>query len=148
MPFAFTSASRVITNPENQSATQPSIEMIGSAETRTSPQKMRSPRGSLKASANIVLCVLLAVPGYALNRLSSQVDWRVLVGIPLAFSIVAFFVYRSDKRSAEAGEWRTPESTLHFLALMGGWPGAFLAQRIFRHKTSKQSFQLRNGARL
>lgn len=106
-----------------------------------SQQMNRSPRGGLSASALIVLFVLLVVPGYALTRLASQVDWRWLVGIPLAFSLVAFFVYRSDKRSAEAGEWRVPESTLHFLALMGGWPGAFLAQRIFRHKTSKRSFQ-------
>ena len=68
-------------------------------------------------------------------------DWRILIGVPLALSVVAFFVYRSDKRSAEAGEWRVPEATLHFIALIGGWPGAFLAQRAFRHKTSKLSFQ-------
>ena len=28
------------------------------------------------------------------------------------------------------------------LALLGGWPGAFLAQRYFRHKTQKVSFQI------
>jgi uncharacterized membrane protein YsdA (DUF1294 family) len=65
----------------------------------------------------------------------------VLIGAPLALSVFAFFAYRSDKRRAEAGEWRIPESTLHFVALIGGWPGAFLAQRRFRHKTSKTSFQ-------
>jgi uncharacterized membrane protein YsdA (DUF1294 family) len=30
---------------------------------------------------------------------------------------------------------------LHFLELLGGWPGAYLGQRIFRHKTSKISYQ-------
>ena len=49
--------------------------------------------------------------------------------------------YWRDKRAAEAGRSRLPESTLHLLALLGGWPGAFLAQRMFRHKTAKLSFQ-------
>jgi uncharacterized membrane protein YsdA (DUF1294 family) len=33
-----------------------------------------------------------------------------------------------------------PERTLHVLAFCGGWPGALLGQRQFRHKTSKMSF--------
>lgn len=90
----------------------------------------------------IALCLLLAIPGYALSQLTAQIDWRVLVGAPLALSIFTFFAYRSDKLRAEAGEWRVPEATLHFAALVGGWPGAFLAQRRFRHKTSKVSFQV------
>ena len=36
---------------------------------------------------------------------------------------------------------RTPESTLHLFGLLGGWPGALAAQRLFRHKSSKASFQ-------
>jgi uncharacterized membrane protein YsdA (DUF1294 family) len=38
--------------------------------------------------------------------------------------------------------WRTPEIRLHQLEFLGGWLGAFIAQQVFRHKTSKQSFQL------
>jgi len=64
------------------------------------------------------------------------------LGVPLVLSIFAFFAYRSDKRRAEAGKWRVPESTLHIIEILGGWPGAFLAQRQFRHKTSKVSFQI------
>jgi uncharacterized membrane protein YsdA (DUF1294 family) len=102
----------------------------------------RSTRARFNAGAIATLCLLLVIPSYALSRLGPHVDWRLLVGIPLALSTFAFFAYRSDKRSAESGEWRIPEATLHFLALIGGWPGAFLAQRTFRHKTSKVSFQL------
>jgi len=95
----------------------------------------------LNISAIIVLALLLTIPGYALSRLTPHVDWRILVGAPIALSVLAFLAYRSDKRSAEAGEWRVPGATLHLVALIGGWPGAFLAQRAFRHKTSKASFQ-------
>jgi uncharacterized membrane protein YsdA (DUF1294 family) len=90
----------------------------------------------------LALGLLLCLPAYALSRLAPSVDWRALISVPLALSAFAFFAYRSDKRRAEAGEWRIPESTLHLTALIGGWPGAFLAQRTFRHKTSKTSFQV------
>lgn len=98
--------------------------------------------GRLSLSTVVVLGALLALPGYALARLAPPIDVRALVAAAIALSGFAFLAYRSDKRSAEAGEWRVPESTLHFMALIGGWPGAFLAQRAFRHKTAKASFQV------
>ena len=92
--------------------------------------------------AVIGLSFLLVVPAYALSRFAASVDWRLLTGAPLALSLFTFVAYRSDKRRAEAGEWRIPESTLHLAEFVGGWPGAFLAQRTFRHKTSKTSYQV------
>lgn len=59
----------------------------------------------------------------------------------LVGSVVAFFAYAHDKSAARRSQWRTPESTLHLLALFGGWPGALAAQRLLRHKSSKASFQ-------
>ena len=57
-------------------------------------------------------------------------------------SLLTFILYWSDKRAAENGTQRTPESTLQLLSLIGGWPGGLFAQRIFRHKSTKKSFQL------
>ncbi|HEX6874025.1 MAG TPA: cold shock and DUF1294 domain-containing protein [Nocardioidaceae bacterium] len=57
------------------------------------------------------------------------------------FSGVAFLMYGADKAAAEQGRWRTSESTLHTIALVGGWPGALVARRVFRHKTTKQPFR-------
>jgi uncharacterized membrane protein YsdA (DUF1294 family) len=59
----------------------------------------------------------------------------------VALSGATFFLYGADKSAARRGAWRTPESSLHALSLLGGWPGALAAQRFFRHKTRKQPFQ-------
>jgi len=56
-------------------------------------------------------------------------------------SIAAFAAYGFDKSAARRKLRRTPERTLHALGLAGGWPGALIAQLLFRHKTSKQQFQ-------
>lgn len=97
---------------------------------------------SVSVAALVMLFLLLVGPVYALSRLTTWVDWRLLAGAPLVLSILALLVYRDDKRRAEVGIRRIPESTLHLLELAGGWPGAFLAQRMFRHKISKSSHQL------
>lgn len=57
------------------------------------------------------------------------------------FSAVAFVMYGADKSAAAQGKWRTSESTLHTIALVGGWPGALIARWVFRHKTTKQPFR-------
>lgn len=57
-------------------------------------------------------------------------------------SCLAYLAYVFDKAAALKGQWRTSEGTLHLFGLVGGWPGAMLAQRTLRHKTRKQSFQL------
>lgn len=55
--------------------------------------------------------------------------------------VVTLIMYARDKRAAQRGDWRTPESTLHGLALLGGWPGALLAQQWLRHKSTKAEFR-------
>jgi uncharacterized membrane protein YsdA (DUF1294 family) len=59
----------------------------------------------------------------------------------VVLSAITLAVYGKDKWAAKHQRWRTPERTLHLLALLGGWPGAFLGQKLFTHKTSKRSFQ-------
>ena len=59
----------------------------------------------------------------------------------ISINIVTIWAYYWDKRAARKGNWRVPEVNLHALELLGGWSGAFIAQKIFRHKTKKQSYQ-------
>ena len=64
----------------------------------------------------------------------------MLLGLYAVVSLVAFAAYALDKSAAQGGHRRTPENTLHLLALLGGWPGALVAQNRLRHKSSKVSF--------
>jgi uncharacterized membrane protein YsdA (DUF1294 family)/cold shock CspA family protein len=64
-----------------------------------------------------------------------------LAGLYACASVVAFAAYAIDKSAARNNRWRTQESTLHLMGLVGGWPGAYLAQRLLRHKSSKAEFQ-------
>lgn len=61
--------------------------------------------------------------------------WYILI------SLVTFTTYAIDKSAARNGRWRTSEKTLHTLALLGGWPGAYFAQTKLRHKSSKKEFK-------
>ena len=64
----------------------------------------------------------------------------IYLGLVLVMSLACFVAYGWDKRRASHGGRRIPERTLHLLAFLGGWPGALLGQRFFRHKTKKLSF--------
>lgn len=55
-------------------------------------------------------------------------------------SIITYGIYARDKTAAQSAARRTPESTLHLMSLVGGWPGALIAQVLLRHKTRKPSF--------
>lgn len=67
-------------------------------------------------------------------------SWPILA-IYVTASLLTFIYYRVDKIAAKNKKQRTPEATLHLLSLIGGWPGGLFAQRIFRHKSIKKSFQ-------
>lgn len=69
--------------------------------------------------------------------------WLILLaGSMGAMSVAALGLYAWDKRRAAKGGWRVPEKRLHGVALLGGWPGALLAQRWLRHKTVKRRFRV------
>ena len=93
-------------------------------------------------SALIALGLLLLAPVSAvwIHTPAAGRPW-MLSWLVLA-SLVTFTLYASDKRRATRGARRIPEKVLHLCSLLGGWPGAFLAQRLLRHKNAKTSFQV------
>lgn len=48
---------------------------------------------------------------------------------------------REGESRSTAWQGRVPEKQLHLFEVLGGWPGALLAQRVFRHKSSKASYR-------
>lgn len=78
---------------------------------------------------------------------AGAVHWWALppavAGLYALASLVCFGMYAADKAAAKAGRWRTSESQLLLAGLACGWPGAIVAQKLMRHKSSKQSFKQR-----
>ncbi|XUO88493.1 DUF1294 domain-containing protein [Halomonas sp. KM072] len=56
-------------------------------------------------------------------------------------SVITYVLYAWDKWAAIKQRQRVSEKTLHWLALLGGWPGAWCAQQQLRHKTQKTAFR-------
>ena len=74
----------------------------------------------------------------------ADVPLMLICGIGLYLiiaNLLTCLAFAIDKRRAVRGEWRIPETTLLLLAMLGGGPGAKLAQWRFRHKTRKQPFR-------
>ena len=88
----------------------------------------------------IFLSGLLVPPGLAMLWL--PVPWWVAAAAMAVISAITYGLYADDKNRGVSGAWRVPESSLHLAELLGGWPGAFLAQRRLRHKRSKVPYQL------
>lgn len=66
----------------------------------------------------------------------------LVIAAYLFMSGLAFWLYWLDKQRATRGQWRIPERTLHAVEIVGGWPGAWLAQRVFRHKWKKTGYMI------
>lgn len=96
--------------------------------------------GRITALAVLLLACLLVPPALALHQRGW--DFRWVGAYALVISAVSYGSYALDKRRARAREWRISEAGLHVTELLGGWPGAFLAQRRLRHKCSKGSYQV------
>ena len=100
---------------------------------RASTPRRRSVRPQFAVALAFMACVLV------LAFLGEVPAWTV--GGYAALSGVAFLTYRADKAAARQGARRTPESTLHGIDLLGGWPGGLVARHVLRHKTTKQPFR-------
>jgi uncharacterized membrane protein YsdA (DUF1294 family)/cold shock CspA family protein len=107
----------------------------GEREQRGGAIGIRNP--GLKLALFAALCALPLLG--ALQVLGAGLTW--VLPLYLAASLLGLLLYWLDKRSAQGGGRRTPENTLHLVELAGGWPGALLAQLLFRHKTRKASYQ-------
>ena len=98
-------------------------------------------RASFKMRHPVIFFLLIAAGitvfllYFAYERLPLYPCWLLCV------NIVTFLFYGYDKHlSMKDGAWRVPEAALHLLSLAGGFIGAFLGRRYYRHKTQKMVF--------
>lgn len=88
---------------------------------------------------------IFALISFALLYLTVTLVWGTPGLLALGYvgmSLTCGLFYAHDKSAAQTNEWRTPEGTLLMVGLLGGWPGAIVAQQMLRHKTSKISFRI------
>ena len=108
-------------------------EVRSATASASSNSDLKSVAQYVLAGASLVVVVVLAAMG--------RISWIV----PLAYaamSLLLFCIYAFDKSAAMNRRSRTPEATLHWLSLLGGWPGALVGQSLFRHKTTKASYRV------
>lgn len=65
---------------------------------------------------------------------------RIVLWVYFAMSLAALVAFGLDKLAARRSWRRVPEAWLRALSLAGGFPGAFVAMQLFRHKRRKRSF--------
>jgi uncharacterized membrane protein YsdA (DUF1294 family)/cold shock CspA family protein len=73
-----------------------------------------------------------------------SVAWRLSGWVWVVYGVasgVTYWLYHADKRAAQARDWRVPEARLLLAGLLGGWPGAIVAQQTLRHKSAKAAFR-------
>ena len=106
------------------------------------PIRPRFQAASASTSSSIPLIIAALFVLFVIGETLAGPLPRVVIATYGAVSLLTFLVYWSDKSAARQGRWRTKESSLLFLGLACGWPGAVVAQRVLRHKSRKKSFQV------
>ncbi|WP_018625480.1 DUF1294 domain-containing protein [Kangiella aquimarina] len=99
------------------------------------------PKRSQSKTNHIRVTVAIIAFGFvALSFLAGKIPLSILT-LYVITSLITFLIYCKDKSAAKNKAWRTSEQSLHFLSLLGGWPGALIAQEKLRHKTNKKAFK-------
>lgn len=118
------------------------IETVHSA--RRARQEAEASRRAERRRAPIDWPPIAVVGAFAVLFVLMTVYWPVPLWVIIlypAMSVATYALYLADKRAALERGWRTRETTLQIAALVGGWPGAVLAQQLLRHKNRKTAFQ-------
>lgn len=125
------------------------VEMAPDGKKRANRvEVIRTTRPGLKARnenpAQWGTATLFALPAFLILFAITAFFWKVpgwVGGLYVGASVLCFVVYASDKSAAASDRWRVSEDTLLGLGLIGGWPGAIVAQQFLRHKSNKASFR-------
>ena len=59
----------------------------------------------------------------------------------LVINVIAFFLYKIDKKNARRGKTRIPSSVLLWMARLGGGLGAWFSMSYYHHKKNHDNFK-------
>jgi uncharacterized membrane protein YsdA (DUF1294 family)/cold shock CspA family protein len=131
-------------------AVQPASEAsVASRSDRGSPSlppaarsRKRQEAASAGSGAALALPLMIAYGTATVWAVwTRQMPWWVLPAL-FVLNVLTFYAYMLDKYAAGRGAWRISENALHLWSLAGGWPGAWFAQQLLRHKSRKQEFRV------
>lgn len=101
-------------------------------------KRLRANKPTSQRKRNVIVLSIFS-GALALLTLSGRLPFIVPI-VYGAVSLLTMLLYGIDKSAAKKEKRRVSEAKLHILSVLGGWPGALLAQQIFKHKRSKSSF--------
>ena len=101
-------------------------------------KRLRANKPTSQRERNVIVLSIFS-GALALLTLSGRLPFIIPI-VYGAVSLLTILFYGIDKSAAKKEKRRVSEAKLHILSLLGGWPGALLAQQIFKHKRSKSSF--------
>lgn len=120
-----------------------SFEPKKAADGRVQAVAVRGPRETPRSRPYPALAGYVVIAAFAAVAVYLSTLWPIsgwFIALYGVVSLGCFVAYAVDKSAAQRRRWRVPEATLLLLGLVGGWPGAILAQQWLRHKTRKPSF--------
>ncbi len=134
-------AVRPVGEAERRPPADAAAPSVAHARARGLPARRRTTTGPPSSGAMIALPLMLA---YYVLMLAAI--WRGglpvwVLGASVAVNLLTFYIYWQDKYKAGRRAWRISEAALHLWGLAGGWPGAWFAQQILRHKSVKAEFR-------
>jgi len=139
---------RAFKNPKVQPELNQMVSFELSTDRQGRPCAVRVARAgeklpeAIKKNDSFIMIALALIFIITVGVLVAATDMPVhVLLVYLVASLLTYVVYAWDKSAAQRDAWRTPESTLHMLSLLGGWPGAMVAQQTLRHKSRKQEFR-------
>ncbi|CAI3968045.1 MAG: cold shock and DUF1294 domain-containing protein [Alteromonas macleodii] len=101
-------------------------------------KRLRANKPTSRRKRNVIVLSIFS-GALALFTLSGRLPFIVPI-VYGAVSLLTILFYGIDKSAAKKEKRRVSEAKLHILSLLGGWPGALLAQQMFKHKRSKSAF--------
>lgn len=102
------------------------------------PRNVTPPPSAVGTVIRIVGAALIIASAFIATQLGRAPNW-LLIGY-LVLGVVSIGLYWNDKSAAEEKRWRTAETWLHGVDLIGGIAGGLVAQALLRHKTRKPGF--------